>query len=221
MKRLLASSIIALVASAALAAAVAGQTPPAATPTTATQTPAQTPTSTSATQTPTATTPTATAAAPTPPAAAAGSMVVTALAPVPAGTTVRLEVLNVPSLRAVQCNQAATVADPSSSAASRVTFVVDQASCVAPNSGSLRICWSATECQVFPFEPGKTVDLGLLTTFVVQHPPSVGGGFDAPAAGPDALGRWLRWGAGTLFVLGVAGLLASGVLLRRRRPSGR
>ncbi|MDE3094919.1 MAG: hypothetical protein KGK07_02835 [Chloroflexota bacterium] len=197
MKRLLGSSIIALVASTVLAAAAAAQTPPAATPT-----------PTTATQ--------------TPPAATAGSMVVTALAPVPAGTTVRLEAINGQTLRTVLCREAATVADPSSAAASRATFIVDPASCAGPpRLGDLRICWGATECQIFRFEPGKSVDLGLLTTFVVQHPPSVGGGFGAPASGPDRLGRWLRWGAGTLFVLGVAGLLASGVLLRRRRPSGR
>ncbi len=144
------------------------------------------------------------------------SETVSAIVPVPAGTTVRLDVVVDPHvLNTTTCDTTVSVADPSFPSDSRVTFTILHATCIAPNSGNLRICWTQTKCDNFFFEAGKTVDLGVLPRPIVTGPPNTGGLGDK-TSGSNALALDLRYAAVALFAIGACGLAAS--VLMRRRP---
>jgi len=160
---------------------------------------------------------TATAATPaaTPPATTPRSMTVTALVPAPPGTDVRLEALDPATIQSVLCASATSTAetgDATGGTTSRVTFVVDKAACVAPYSGNLRICWSATACSAFEYEDGISKDLGLLSTAVTSSLPSVGDGALASGGRP---GPWRALVASGLLALFGLTVGAFGLLRRR------
>lgn len=166
--------------------------------------------------------PTTATPAATPPAAAPGSMTVTALVPAPPGTDVRLEVLDVPTVKPVRCASATSTADAaaaSSGGRSRVTFVVARATCIDPYSGALRICWNATACSGFEYQDGQRVDLGLLSTASTSSLPSVGDG--TLASGDLSRPSAVDWSLYGLLALSGLTLAAVGafVAARRRRPS--
>jgi hypothetical protein len=152
----------------------------------------------------------------TPTAATTDSMTVTALIPAAAGTTVRVEALDLATNKPFLCTQAASAPVASSSSISSARFVIDQASCVAAHSGTLRICWSGSACSIFFFQPGKTVDLGLLSGKPSFTAPNTGSGLAAETSGSSALAMDLRYAAVALFALGLLGIGASALAVRRR-----
>jgi hypothetical protein len=116
-------------------------------------------------------------------------MTVYGIAPVDPGTSIVVEALDPATITSVECGRALT--DEAAPEGSRFEVLVN-GPCVAATSGNLRICWATDACTGFEFEPGVTVDLGVLrSTRFVPIPPDAGDGIEsAPGlpssgAGPD------------------------------------
>lgn len=156
----------------------------------------------------------------TPPAESTASMSVTARVPVQAGASITIEALDPITLKPVACttDRSAPISGADAGAtSSRIFVTIAKASCVDGHSGNLRVCWGAEECAFFNYEDGKAVDLGLLSSKVVQHAPDTGGDADA---GHQTSNRFQQLSVG-LIGLGGLGLLACGLALTKRRRQAR
>jgi hypothetical protein len=141
-------------------------------------------------------------------------MSVTGLVPAAAGTEITVEVLDPVTLKSVLCDVVSSAANAQSSSSSRINAVIDR-TCVNANSGNVRLCWSNSDCAVIDFEPGKSVDLGLLTTKVEQGVPDPGLG-DVHDDGARGLVAKFRLFGYLAMAVGFGGVLLGGHSLVRR-----
>jgi hypothetical protein len=125
------------------------------------------------------------AAGPSPTAAIDEQMTVSGVVPVPPGTPVRIEALDLDPIGFVECSGSISTSDAAlDPAQSRFTLSVSR-SCFADKAANLRVCWRPTECSEVSFVPGA-FDLGELR----YQPPTVSapdtGGPAAPEPAPVA-----------------------------------
>lgn len=156
--------------------------------------------------------------------------VVTGVVPAPAGTAVRLEVLDVINVIGVVCATGITTPDPSSSSSSRFSLTVDFSSCTQGLSQVFRVCWGENLCDVIDVHEGAARDVGTLDPSKERGSDPTHG--DGPAEARELAGGapesalpdagvtqqtqtdWLLWIAIALAALGLA---VGGVSLVVRR----
>ncbi len=102
-----------------------------------------------------------------------------------AGPTGWIEALDPGTLKSVICGATPTSRNPQSSSSSRASLVISE-QCVKANSGNVRLCWSDSACAVIDFRPGRSVDLGTLTTEVEQ-------GLRIQASGVQTAAQGISW----------------------------
>lgn len=168
-------------------------------------------------------------AAPTP---GPDQMVFLGTVPAPPGTTVRLEVLDVPNIQGVTCAAGTTFGAPNGSDSISGFALILEGRCIEGLSQNFRVCWGDDLCDVVvpsffpPFQPGRTVEFGLLDPSIEISSvlPPVGGpglGTGLPSAGSDSGQQgpygWLLWAGVVALGAGLAvGAGSIGVALRRR-----
>ena len=141
------------------------------------------------------------------------AMIIDGVAPVPAGSEVRIEALDPVAIRGVECSKTLSVAAelPSSS---RFSITVNR-SCFANLAANLRICWGPDMCQAFDFEGARRVNLGTLS---VRAPevivPDAGGALHAEDGGGTSMDPTVLLLGGVLMI---AGIFVSSISFARTR----
>lgn len=155
----------------------------------------------------------------------ADQKVFTGRVPAPAGTAVRMEVLDVANARPVVCAEGVTSSSAKDTASSSTFALVLDRSCFQPGYEDVRVCWGDNKCDFIApltrseFRGGETIETGLLdpAVDVPPLPASDGPNVALPATGTGfASGRhlWLLWAG--LAAIGAALLLDAARRIDRR-----